>query len=106
MFALVSLLMRCLTLHGQEVFTKMSTRVTIDTGVQRTFGIGVMHQQCIDPTHLDGRPRPGPFDHALETTSPRDGFVFPTRELACRAVRSEQCNAHSLAGAFLDRLRA
>jgi hypothetical protein len=37
-----------------------------------------------------------PFDHALETTSPRDRFVFPASELACRAVRSEQCNAHSL----------
>ena len=47
-----------------------------------------------------------PFDHALETTSPRNRFVFPTRELAGWTVRPEQCNAHSLAGAFLDRLRA
>lgn len=38
----------------------------------------------------------GAFDDALETPSPRDCFVFPTRELACRAVRSEQCNAHRL----------
>jgi hypothetical protein len=28
------------------------------------------------------------------------------RELACRAVRSEQRDAHSLAGVFLDRIRA
>jgi hypothetical protein len=39
-------------------------------------------------------------------TSPRNRFVFPTREFACRAVPSEQCNAHCLAGAFLDSLRA
>ncbi len=42
----------------------------------------------------------------LGTTSPRDCFVFPTRERICRVVRAEQRNAHHLAGAILDRLRA
>src|SRR5580704_3843795 len=44
--------------------------------------------------------------HARETPSPRDRCVFPARERTRRAVRAEQRNAHHLAGAVLDRLRA
>src|SRR5580704_4421036 len=38
--------------------------------------------------------------------SPRNRFVLPSREGACRTVRTEQRNAHDLAGAVLDGLGA
>jgi hypothetical protein len=43
---------------------------------------------------------------APPSRSPRYRHVFPTRECACRAIRTEQRNAHHFAGAILDRLSA
>src|SRR5450432_2513929 len=44
--------------------------------------------------------------HAIETTSPRDYFVFPAREHTCRPIRAEQRHAHRLASALLESSRA
>src|SRR5262249_4666070 len=47
----------------------------------------------------------GSFDHALETTSPREGAVL-VRERACRPVLVEEREAHGLTRSLFDRARA
>ena len=42
-------------------------------------------------------------EFGIPTTSPWDGFVFPTRERTSRTIRAEQRNAHHLTRAIFDR---
>ena len=45
-------------------------------------------------------------DVRSSTASPREPSELRVRERTCRAVRAEQREAHRLAGALLDSLRA